>query len=98
MEELSEALERLTSAGYNHDFRATSEGLRALGTGHVYDPESLIIDEVVRFEGITDPADESILFALRSDADGLRGTYAVAYGPAMEPLDVKMVRRLARTV
>ena len=53
------------------------------------------MDEVLRFEGPTDPADESILFALRR-ADGLRGTWAIAYGPGTDPLDAEMAQRLRR--
>lgn len=53
------------------------------------------MDEVLRFEGPTDPADESILFALRG-ADGLRGTWAIAYGPGTDPFDAEMAHRLRR--
>jgi hypothetical protein len=95
METLAQAVERLTAAGYEHDFRAEPEGLRAVGTGCVYAPESLVIEEALRFEGASDPQDEAALFALRCEAHGTRGTYVVAYGPAMDPLDVEIVRRLS---
>jgi hypothetical protein len=94
METLAQALERLAAAGFTAHFRATERGLAAAGSGRSYEPESLEIAEVVRFEGPTDPADESILFALRCREDGVRGTYAVAYGPGMDPLDAEMVLRL----
>jgi hypothetical protein len=95
METLSEAVERLTAAGYEHDFRAEPDGLRAVGTSCVHRPESLVIEETLRFEGESDPQDEAALFALRCEAHGTRGTYVVAYGPAMDPLDADMVRRLS---
>jgi hypothetical protein len=94
METLSQAVERLTAAGYRDDFRAEPGGLRALGTGCIHAPESLVIDELVRFEGASDPEDEAILFALRCAKHGTRGTYVAAYGPSMDPLDAEMVRRL----
>ena len=93
METLAEAIARLTAAGFGDDFRATPRGLLAAAAGETFEPESLEIEEVVRFEGATDPADESILFALRGRS-GVRGTYAAAYGPAMDPLDAEMIRRL----
>jgi hypothetical protein len=96
METLSEAVARLRVAGFREDFRATPRGLRAAATGATYEPESLAIDEVVRFEGDTDPADESILFALRSRADGVMGTYASAYGLSAGPLDAEALHRLGR--
>lgn len=94
MESLSEAIERLNAAGYTEDFRAEADGLRALGAGCVHAPESLLIEEIVRFEGETDPQDESVLFALRCPEHDARGTYVVAYGPGMDALDARMAQRL----
>lgn len=97
-ETLSEAVERLTAAGYAIQFRAEEGGLRDADSGEILDPDALVVEEVVRFEGTTNPDDESAVFALRS-RDGRRsGTYAVAYGPGMEPADGEMVRRLHRTL
>ncbi len=93
-ETLSQAVDRLTADGYTDDFRAEPGGLRAIVADVLYRPESLDIEEIVRFEGITDPADEAIVLALRSEKDGIKGTYAVAYGPGMGPLDAEMIRRL----
>jgi len=94
METLSEAVERLTAAGYKDDFRAEHAGLRAVKAGCMHEPESLVIDEILRFEGASDPQDEAALFALRCETHGTRGTYVVAYGPSMDSLDAEMVRRL----
>jgi hypothetical protein len=94
METLSEAMERLQAAGYRDDFRAERAGLRAVGTGCLHQPEALLIEEVLRFEGASDPQDESMLFALRCARHDVKGTYVVAYGPGVDPLDAEMVRRL----
>lgn len=94
METLSEAIARLTAAGYTLDFRAETGGLRAVGTDCLHVPESLLVEEIVRFEGASDPQDSAALFALRCVTHGVRGTYVVAYGPSMDPLDAEMVRRL----
>jgi hypothetical protein len=93
-ETLSQAVDRLTAHGYADDFRAEPGGLRAVVADVLYRPEALAIEEIVRFEGITDPADEAIVLALRCEEDGIQGTYAVAYGPGMGALDAEMVRRL----
>jgi hypothetical protein len=94
MEGLSQAVERLTAAGYREDFRAEPGGLRAVGANCVHAPETLVVEEVLRFEGASDPDDESTVFALRCATHGVRGTYVVAWGPGMHPLDAAMVRRL----
>jgi len=96
METLSEALRRLTAAGYADDFQAEAQGLRSQLIGTVHPPERFRVDEIVRFEGDSDPSDESAIFALTLEADGSKGTYTVAYGPMMDTLDGDMVRRLGR--
>ena len=63
METLAQAVERLARAGYCEAFRAESGRLRAVGKGSVHDPESLVIEEIVRFEGASDPDDQAVVFA-----------------------------------
>jgi hypothetical protein len=94
METLSQAVDRLSAAGYREAFRAEAGGLRAVGAGCIHEPEALVIEEALRFEGASDPEDEAAVFALRCAEHGARGTYVVAFGPGMDPLDGEMVRRL----
>ena len=93
-ETLSEALDRLVALGYTDDFCAEPDGLRARLGGTLHGPESMVIEEFVRFEGETDPSEEAIVFAIRSEKSGVKGTYTVAYGPGMDALDAEMVTRL----
>ena len=94
METVSEALQRLTAAGYTDDYRAEAQGLRSQSSGTSHPPDRFRVDEIVRFEGDSDPSDESAIFALTLEPDGTKGTYTVAYGPMMERHDADMVRRL----
>ena len=93
-ENLSGVVNELSAAGYTDTFRAEAQGLRAVTAGCVHAPESLAVDKVVRFEGITNPDDEAIVFALHCRAHGAKGTYVTAYGPQMSPIDAEMARRL----
>jgi hypothetical protein len=94
METLSEVLRRLADAGYTEDYRAEAQGLKGRSNGTVHPPDRFVVDEIVRFEGDSDPSDESAVFALTSAADGTRGTFTVAYGPMMDALDADIVRLL----
>jgi hypothetical protein len=94
METLSEAVDRLRSAGYRDSFQPDAGRLRALAAGRLFAPEELVVDEIIRFEGPTDPGDEAILFALRSDDGAVRGTYAAGYGAGVDPANAELVRRL----
>jgi hypothetical protein len=94
-ETIVHAQRRFAADGYTDDFRATSDGLMAVACRRTYAPEELAVEEVFRFEGMSDPDDEAILFALRAP-DGVKGTYTVAYGAAMDGRDAAMVQRLPR--
>jgi hypothetical protein len=94
VETLSHAVDRLTAAGYRDDFHADAVGLHATIAGCSHEPEAFLVDEVFRYEGPTDPADESIVFALRCKPHGAKGTYTVAFGPNMPAADARAVRRL----
>jgi hypothetical protein len=98
METLSEALRRLSTAGYVNEYRAEAEGLRNLSDGTVRRPEDFRVEQVARFEGDSDPGDECTVFALADADGGSKGTYTVTYGTLMDSLDAEMVERLPRTI
>ena len=94
LESLAHAITRLEERGFRHSLRARGGELRTVGSGESIAPEDLEIDEIVRFEGETDPAEEMALFALRGPDGAPFGTYSSMYGPATLPEDVAVVRRL----
>ena len=96
LESLAQAIARLEERGFRHSLRARCGELRVVDSGEDYAPEDLEIDEIVRFEGETDPAEEVALFALRGPDGAPLGTYASMYGPATPPEDAVVVRRLRR--
>jgi hypothetical protein len=96
VETLTEAIERLRGKGFLSDFSAVAGGqLRCEQCGAEFDPSALHIDEIVRFEGTSDPGDESILFAL-SGPCGHAGLYSAAYGPNATPEDAAVAAVLHR--
>ncbi len=96
-ETLSHAVDRLTANGYTDDFRAEPDGMRAVVAGILYRPELLVVEEVARLEGISDPADEAIVLALHCREDGIKGMYTVPFGPGTGALDAEMMRCLRDT-
>ena len=97
METLSEALDRLEQRGFGKSFIARAKGQLEVRGWPPIDPEDLVLEETVRFEGQSDPDDEMVLFALRTEDWSLRGTFLANYGPKMEPDSVAAVRRLTET-
>lgn len=95
LETLSEAVNRLTAAGYTASFSATDDGqLRCSSCDGQHLAGEVVIDEIGRFEGESDPADEAAVFALSCGQCGIKGTYVVAYGPEMASADVEIVKSL----
>jgi hypothetical protein len=96
METLTEAQARLRGQGYALEFLAERGGrLRCADCDEVFDAAAMAIDEIVRFEGTSDPGDEAILFALRGPC-GHTGLYSAAYGPAATPEDADVAAALRR--
>ena len=88
METVTEAIERLRAQGFVASFSAVDGGrLRCAECGMEIDPASVHIDEIVRFEGESDPGDETILYAL-SGPCGHAGLYSAPYGPDATPEDI----------
>lgn len=93
-ESMTDAMKRLAALGFRHSLRAQGGQLRDRATDEAYEPETLTIEETLRFEGDSDPDEQAILFAVRGP-DGLPyGVYSAAFGPAMAAEDVEVVRRL----
>lgn len=94
MDTLSQVLARLETAGYRGTFTATDGGLHCPACDGRHDPEVVDIDEIVRFEGESDPDDEAVVFALSCEHCAAKGTYIAAYGPAVNATDAQVIRRL----
>ena len=79
MKTLSKVMAKLTQDGYAENFIIEEESLKIAGAEKKYGPQEVKIANFYRFEGESDPADTSILYAIET-ADGNRGTLVDAYG------------------
>ena len=79
METLVGAIARFRAEGFAVDFSATPDGQLTCGDCGVQDPASMTVHAIVRFEGDSNPDDESILVALESEG-GCRGLFTAAFG------------------
>ncbi len=93
MDTLSDRMRQLHAAGWIEQLSVSDGGLRCDGCGCWTEPEAVVVDEVYRFEGMSDPGDESILFALTLPC-GHRGQLPAAYGPDTSPDVIDVVKRL----
>ncbi len=79
MTPLSMVLERLREKGYGQEFIIAGDNAHLAESGHTYKPSQLTIIKVYRFEGESDPADMSVIYAIRT-SDGEKGYILNAYG------------------
>jgi hypothetical protein len=81
---MTEAMEALRRQGFTADFTLCKETGRITATGASFKGEELKIVEHHRFEGISDPDDSSVLYALET-VDGVKGLLIDAYGTYADP-------------
>jgi hypothetical protein len=92
-ETLSEAITDLKTRGYIHDFNLHPDWIECPPLSIKLSPAEFHVDEVHRFEGMNDPDDSSILFAI-SSSQGVKGILVDAYGVYAESLSSAMVNKL----
>ena len=91
---LSQAIEVLRSEGYVEDFNLKQNCLECRQGQFKIFHDEFEIDKVFRFDVMTDPDDQSILYAISSDKYRLKGLLVNAYGIYSDPLTDEMIEKL----
>jgi len=84
MKSESVVIERMERQGFTDHFLVRNAALRSVDTGHTFAPGDVVIREFARYEGVSDPDDMSIVYAIES-RDGARGTLIDAFGTYSNP-------------
>ena len=87
---LSEVINQLRQQGYTDDLNQHENNPLWL------DPVAYTIDNVYRFEGPTNPDDESILYALSSLKYGAKGVLDNGYGLSADGVTAAIEAKLTR--
>lgn len=90
---LSDAIMGLQKRGYTADFNLKDHCIQCARTEIELHPQDFTVDEFYRFEGMTNPDDSSILYAI-SGKNGLKGILVDAYGAYAESLTDEMAAKL----
>jgi hypothetical protein len=92
-ETLRRVIDELSRRGYTEHFRAVDGGLQALGTGQRFAPKDLKIRGYYRFEGVSDPDDMAIAYAIETTS-GVRGVLIDAFGVYADPTTAAALRNV----
>ncbi|MGC9355821.1 MAG: hypothetical protein ACP5D9_18385 [Mariniphaga sp.] len=90
---LTEAIEELKKRGYSANFRVNENGLLEAAKGQTFGAPDVKLTEFHRFEGMTDPGDSTILYALETSS-GLKGTLADSYGAEASELTTEFMKKI----
>lgn len=93
-ETLSEAVNDLVKRGYTDDLILKPDCVHCAAIDLNLHPEDFKIDEHYRFEGMSNPDDNSIVYAISSNDETIKGVLVDAYGTYAEALSEAMVKRL----
>ena len=89
---VSQATTELKKRGYITDFNLAENCI--VCHQEKFNPEDFEIFEVYRFEGDTDPADQSVVYAIESKT-GIKGVLVNAFGIYSEPMSDAMIKKLS---
>ncbi len=92
---LVEAIETLKKQGYIHNFRISDKGFLVEGKEKGYIADEVELHEFHRFEGNTNPADMSIVFAVQTSS-GEKGTVVDSYGVRGSEITSKFMNKVAQ--
>lgn len=92
---LSEAINDLTKKGYTFNFNIQDDCIICAENNSQLDPDEFEIDQVFRFQEMSDVDNESILYAISSTHFDLKGLLVNAYGMYANSASAKMVKKLA---
>ncbi|HEY0978381.1 MAG TPA: phosphoribosylpyrophosphate synthetase [Flavobacteriales bacterium] len=91
---LSQAVNDLQRRGYVHDLQLGDDCVVCQARNVSLDPDEFRIDEFHRFEGMSDPEDQSIVYAISSTKHDLKGILVNAYGMDADALTQRLVAKL----
>lgn len=83
-ETVAGVLDGLAARGFTEHFMPDGGGVRAVESGRAVLPSDARIPEYHRFEGVSDPDDMSIVYAIEATG-GRRGTLTDAFGVYADP-------------
>lgn len=70
---------KMMEDGYKEDFKVEDGKMICLSCGKTYLPSEITISNFFRFEGQSDPEDNSVMYVIETN-DGKKGTLIDAYG------------------
>ncbi len=91
---LSQAIKALKEEGYSVDFNLKSDYLECKARNVQISADDFVVDKMFRFEGMSNPDDSSILYAISSPKYNLKGLLVDAYSIYADPIKTNILKKL----
>jgi len=91
---LSEAVNDLTKRGYTFNFNIQEDCIICAENNAQLQPGEFEIDQVYRFQEMSDVDNESILYAISSSQNNVKGLLVNAYGIYADTASSKLISKL----
>jgi hypothetical protein len=97
-ETLSQAISDLIKRGYTFNFNIKNDCIACVENSINLQPDEFEIDEVHRFQEMSDVGDENILYAISSGKYGLKGLLVNAFGIYSDTASVDLIAKLDKQI
>lgn len=94
MTTITEVMNVLEQRGYTEEFSMTENSLTCQSGNLTIFPDEFIVDKQYRFEGMSDPGDEAIVYAISVDKYNLKGILVDGYGVSADKVSKEMITAL----
>lgn len=91
---ITEAITALRLKGYTTDFNLKEHALHCNTTQVMLYHYEFVLDNILRFDGMSDPADETILYAISGNSKKMKGLLINGYGIYSDPVTDEMAAKL----
>lgn len=93
---LSVAIEDLKTKGYTEDFTLVAVGIESKNLRKQWKAGDLKVVDYYRFEGMSDPSDNTILYLIETQ-NGTKGLLVDVYGADVGEISPEMIKKLKIT-
>ena len=90
---LTDVIHQLEKKGYAENLTSRFDHFECRSGAFKIYPKDMTIDEVIRFENTSDPDDQSILYAISSPPQGLKGIFIESYGSYHDELSPEILQK-----
>ena len=95
---LSEAIRIMEGRGYTVDFKLHPEAIISSDQSINLGSRDFQVDQVFRFEGMSDPDDQSALYAISATDGSCKGLLVSAYGMYTDSIATDILQKLRSPV